>query len=208
MARRRRYSSYSAGPYKFTSRRRAALQRAQAKSARNRRIKVGIMAAGGVAAVGVSAYLGHKHGGAIGSYKPAMANARNALAARLVAQPKAKEATRISSAVSVAKPSKTTVISPGARSRAQSERDKLARSSLPPHLGGPDNRIYKDDGSVDTEAMVSRSTRRTMRHARKVTRGKRTATKTNSQVAGTRKIKRPKPTIADKAFEQWVKDFG
>jgi len=111
--RAKRYSSYNAKAYKFTARRRAALKRAQAISARQRRIKVGIMAAGGIAAVGTGLYLGHRMGRgksvAGSTHKPPQAHPGNAAAAINAVQPGQKEAVRMAGAVSPAHTPRPTI---------------------------------------------------------------------------------------------------
>lgn len=115
-----RKGNYRRGPYQFTYKRRAALARAQAISARKRKregpVKKIAKIAGIAGAIGATAYLGYRHRGTIGK---TAGNWRNAV------QPGNKEATRISSAISVAPPSRTTVITPGARARADAVRQSL-----------------------------------------------------------------------------------
>lgn len=162
------------GNYRFTPGRRAALARAQRISAQKRKQRNGNIAkaAGIIAAVGATAYLGHKHSGTISR---TAGNWKNAVS------PKRKEEVRKGNAISVAHPSSTTVIGRGERARAQMTRDKLAKDASPPrydengvNVGGPDRHIYHEDGSVNQEAMTARSTSQTMRRARQKTRGSKT----------------------------------
>jgi hypothetical protein len=108
-----RNNPYNAKAYKFTARRRAALKKAQAKSARERRIKVGIMAAGGVAAVGTALYLGRNT--AVGKgvrrdvakqvrrFSPQhIGRAQNLKRARAAVNPVNKEVMRMAGAISPA----------------------------------------------------------------------------------------------------------
>jgi hypothetical protein len=181
---RRRKGGYRSTNYVFTSRRKYALKRAQALSAKKRKQQkfVKIARVGGIlAGVGAAAYLGHRHRGTIGS---AAGNWRNGF------RPTNKEATRVSSNIGVAHPSQTTVITPGARAAAQKTRDALAKAQLPPHMGGPDKRIYDPDTSdVNTDAMTKRSVRRTMKHAKKKTQGQKDPGLVGTP-GGTRKLKK------------------
>lgn len=118
MARRARRGGYRNNPYnakayKFTARRRAALKKAQAKSARERRIKVGIMAAGGIASVGVALYLGRNTSVGKGvrrdvakqvrRFNPQrVGRAMNIARARAAVNPVNKEAVRVAGAISPA----------------------------------------------------------------------------------------------------------
>jgi hypothetical protein len=164
MAKRRGGGVYNrGGPYKFTARRRYALKRAQEISARKRksqRNKKIAVAAGAIAGLAVAGYLGSKHVGGIRSNNPR--------AVRAAVQPGAKENTRIGNAISVGSPSgtRTTVIGAGERARAQATRNAMARNALPPHMGGPDRKIYNDDDSVNTTAMTNKGVRRSMKNAR------------------------------------------
>ena len=159
------------GPYKFTARRRYALKRAQEISARKRKQqrnkRIGV-AAGAIAGIAIAGYLGSKHRGGIRSNNPG--------AIRAAVQPGAKENTRIANALSVGSPSKTTtVIGPGERARAQATRNAMARSALPPHMGGTDRKKYTADGDVNTTAMTNAGVRKTLKNARsKVAQGRKT----------------------------------
>lgn len=160
-------SAFKNGKYRFTAKRRYALQRAADISARRRKTnhaatakKVAVLA--GVAGV---AYLGYRNRDTIG---------RKAGEWRNAVQPGRKEKTRINNAISVAPPSQTTAIPDSARLHAQNTRDEMIQRALPPHMGGPDNRIYNEDDTVDTDAMTSRSVAGVMRNARRNQRGKKT----------------------------------
>lgn len=246
MAKRRAYNYR--GNYRFTPKRKVALKRAamiSARKRRNHRIKVAVGVVGALAGTAAVAYAGHRYGPAavdgVRKFKPKMAAARNNLASRLAVAPITKEAVRHSSAVSVAHPSKTRVPKPvktkitdADRAQAAATRNALELGMLPPHMGGPDKRIYNADDSVNTDAMVNKGVRQTTRAARKRKKGQRktavnsmknvlnmsqaelnalatgkaTRSMVNAPVLGSsRKVRRPGTTTVDRAFEQWIKDF-
>lgn len=170
---------YNRGKYRFTPARQKALKRAQEISARKRRnslIKRGATVGVLAGTVGTLAYLGVKNRDTIG---------RKASDWRKSVQPGNKEKVRTANAVSVAHPSQTVSakITEGDRAVANATRQAIAKESQAPRYverqfrtdvgthvvvtsklineGGPDNRIYKEDNSVDTDAMVAESVART-----------------------------------------------
>lgn len=195
MARSRK--GYRRGGYNYTPRRAQALKKAQAISARKRRIRYAGAAAGGILGVAGAAYLGHRHGGkavtAVRNFSPGMANIRNKMAARLVVDPKRKEFTR-------------TVVPRIHESEVQRLRDKVDRAKLPPHLGGPDYRKYNQDNSVDTQSMTNRRVAGTLRAARRKTQGKRT--KSKARVPAALKQRGGRTNVQQAALAQWIKDYG
>lgn len=230
----------SRGNYNFTYKRKAALYRAaqiSAKKRRNRRIKVAAGVVAGLAGAGAVAYLGHRHGGkavaAVRDFKPQMSRARNKVAAKIAVSPQHKEKTRVKSAISKAKPSATKVSSPiteGDRARAAETRKALEKAQLPPHMGGPDKRIYNEDDTVNTEAMTNRSARSANRkrkskrltvsstknvlnmtqdELRSVSTGRKIRSKA-PVLGSSKRVKRPAPykgSLADAAFAQWIEDY-
>jgi hypothetical protein len=190
MARR---GGYRRGPYKFTSRRRAALKKAQIKSARNRKSKGGTakkigIAAGAIGGIAVAAYLGSKSGG--------FSRNNRGGSARAAVQPGSKEKTRVANAISVGSPSRTTVISPDALRRAQNERNKLARATpVPAHMRGA------------TDRQTERGVRKTLRDAKKQAVGQKTSSLTGTP-GGVKTPSKAKPQneARNKAWtdQQWA----
>lgn len=182
------------GRYNFTTRRKYALQRAADISARKRKKtnhgatakKVAVLA--GVAGV---AYLGYRNRTTIGR------NAGNWAAA---VNPWNKERTRVNNAISVGMPSQTTVIGPTQRAAAQATRDAMAQAALPPHMGGPDNRIYDENNNIDTDAMTAGSVSRTVRAGRRRTQGTKTGSLTGTP-GGRRRPAKANPANKPKESE-------
>lgn len=207
MARSRGYTKR--GAYQFTYRRKAALARAQAISARKRKgsgrggegpiKKIGKIA-GIAGVVGAGAYLGYRHRATISK---TAGNWKNGFS------PSAKERTIVANGISNANPSATvaqhtTKITDSARRRAQDTRDRMAWQALPPHMGGPDNRIYNEDGSVNSEAMTNRGVRGTVRRNRRRTQG----TKTRSKVSKLTGVKPPSKTTQGFSESEWAAALG
>lgn len=189
---------YKGGKYNFTAKRRRALEKAAYISARKRKGNGHAATAKRVAVlagVAGAAYLGYRHRGTIGQKAGDWRNAVN---------PWNKEKTRITNAISVAPPSQTTVISQSARTRAQNTRDEIATSLLPPHMGGPDNRLYDENDNVDTDAMSEKSAKRTLAANRRRTRGRKTESLQGTP--GGRK-RPPKADPANKPKESEYQDF-
>lgn len=206
MARGKSYGRRGRGNYKFTYKRKAALARAQAISARKRKGDSPIKKIGKVAgvaiAVGATAYLGHRHRGTISA---TASNWKRSV------QPGQKEAVRIGSAISNAAPSRTTVIGPGERAAAQSTREALNKLSLPPQMGGPDRRIYNEDDSVNSEAMTNRGVRQTVRKSKARVSGNKTSSLTGTP-GGTKTppqaTKRRDPMHGGFTDDQWQDILG
>ena len=187
--------AFKNGKYRFTAKRRYALQRAAYISARKRKNnhaatakKVAVLA--GVAG---AAYFGFRNRETIG---------RTAAGWKNAVQPWNKERNRINSAISVADPSQTTIITAGARQRAQDIRDKLAEPL-------PDRRIYNEDDSVNTEAMTEQSVKKTLGRNRRRSQGKKTGSLTGTP-GGTRTPAKANPANKPKEDEwgaTWIDDI-
>jgi hypothetical protein len=187
--------AFRGGKYRFTAKRRYALQRAADISARKRKKnhaatakKIAVLA--GVAGV---AYLGYRNRETIGRKTGEWRNAVN---------PWKKEQVRVANAISVAPPSQTTTITPGARQRAQAVREELAAPR-------PDHRIYDENDNVDTDAMTDKAARKVLGRARARTRGKKTESLQGTP-GGRRRPAKANPANTPKEDEwnaTWVDDI-
>lgn len=187
--------AFKNGRYRFTAKRRYALQRAADISARKRKKNHGATAkrVAVLAGVGAAAYLGFRNRETIGRTTAGWKNA---------VQPWNKERNRVNNAISVANPSQTTVITAGARQRAQDIRDKLAEPL-------PDRRIYDENDNVDTEAMTEQSVKQTLGRARRRTQGRKTGSLTGTP-GGTRTPAKANPANTPKEDEwgaTWIDDI-
>ena len=158
------------GAYKLTARRRTALKRAQAISARkrkgqrNKRIAVGVLAVAGVAG---AAYAGHRYGGQAGNIARDLKSRFHASgisaggvsangAVRAAHQSGAKEATRIAGAISpastprpkVKKPQRAAV--PGGQKTVIPRVSATQQSELMKRATQPKQPILDENGSVVT----------------------------------------------------------
>lgn len=196
MARRGKGVYRRGGPYQFTARRRYALKKAQEASAKKRKAqrnkRIGV-AAGAIAGIAVAGYMGKRYGSAaIQSsvknkraeyFKTHREHGKKMAHLRKVAQPGSKEATRIANALMNSRPSATTTQGPitdADRQRAANTRARMAQQALPPHMGGPDRRIYTDDDEVNTTAMTNRGVRRSLKKAKAKTTGTKAASLTGT----------------------------
>lgn len=208
MARSRK--GYRRGGYNYTPRRAQALKKAQAISARKRRIRYAGAAVAGIAGVGAAAYLGHRHGGtavaAIRNFKPAYANAGNKPTVAKFRDETSKAYKRYrQSLINETSKNFGRINVPTLSAESQKrEMGKITQSKLAPHLGGPDHRIYNEDKSVDTQGMTNRRVRQTLAANRRKTRGK----KAKSKVTTTLKQRGGRTNVQQAALTQWIRDYG
>ena len=171
------------GAYKMTARRRVALKKAQAASARKRRKRNTKRVIGGVAAVagiGAAAYAGHKYGGSAKTVAGSIRNrfktggisvggitvSRTAVAA---VQPGAKEATRVAGAVSpaaaprhnapkVKKPNPTMGAATATFTRTQVPTlSKTEQSELMKEATAPRGPSWLDESSFNEDGTVTKN---------------------------------------------------
>jgi hypothetical protein len=194
--------------YNFTYKRKAALYRAakiSAEKRRKNRIKKVAITGVAIAGVGAGAYLGHRYGpqavAGVRNFKPQLAEARNKIGMRIAVDPHVRENIRVNGSIVVANPSKT-VITEADRAAAKKLQAEAERTGAPNYvqrtfrtevggeihvhdqmvnIGGEDQRIYNEDNSVNTQAMVDRSVARTRTNAaRREIQGRRTASLTGT----------------------------
>lgn len=203
---------YRRGGYNYTPRRAQALRKAQAVSARKRKIRYAGAVAGGVLGVAGAAYLGHRHGGkavtAVRAFKPAYASMKNKPVVAKFQDETSKAFKAYRQALINEKSKNYGRIKVPTLDSSQQKREmgKITRSKLAPHLGGPDYRVYNEDKSVNTEAMTNRRVAGTLRAARRKTRGKRT--KSKARVPAALKQRGGRTNVQQAALEQWIKDYG
>lgn len=187
--------AFKNGKYRFTAKRRYALQRAAYISARKRKNNHAATAkrVAVIAGVAGAAYFGFRNRETIGRTTAGWKNA---------VQPWNKERNRINNAISVADPSQTTVITAAGRQRAKEIMKQLEEPL-------PDRRIYDENDDVDTEAMTEQSVKRTLGRARRRSQGKKTGSLTGTP-GGTKTPAKANPANTPKEDEwgaTWIDDI-
>ena len=194
---------YRRGAYKFTYKRKAALARAQAISARKRKGDSPIKKIGKIAgiagAVGATAYLGYRHRGTIGKTASGWKNA---------VSPGAKEKTIVASGISADAISSTVTghtTQIGWYQRAQADKAREALAPRPPRNVDTDKRTKHQVDKLMREAKrnpdsITSDNRVQRRRAAAKTTGKKT----------TSRVKTPKVQQNNGGFteDQWQTIFG